>query len=236
MFQKEKFLFLALAFSLAATAGQINYVVTGTASGTIGGIPFTNALVQVTATADTANVVSLSLEGYEVFANVASSTTVMIAGIGTATVTGGAEPGVSPNPVGVFSFPSPIPIDSQFPVLPYVVIGTLDNPPTLNSFTGIGLIGSNALLGYDLRTSIGPITAIPGGVNYSEGLFVYTTLGNLTFTQNHSPTGQGTFAASAAVPEPASLLLTAIGLCAVAGTHWLRRSASAQNAGASGHR
>jgi hypothetical protein len=39
-------------------------------------------------------------------------------------------------------------------------------------------IGSNALLGYDLRTFFGPLTAIPGSVGYPERLFVHTTLGN----------------------------------------------------------
>jgi hypothetical protein len=94
----------------------------------------------------------------------------------------------------------------------------LDHPPALDSFTGIGYVGSNALLGYDLRTSIGPITALPGGIGYPPSLFVYTTLGNLSFTENLSPTAEGTFAATAAVPEPTSLLLTAIGLLGVATT------------------
>lgn len=226
MLKEGTVLLLGLAFSWAASAGPITYTITARATGTIGGSAFTNALVQVTASGDTANVVSLLSGGYEYFVNVPSTTTVTIAGIGTATVTGGSEPGVSPNPVGVFSFPTPISLAPAFPVQPYVVIGTLDNPPALSSFTAFGLAGSNALLGYDLRTSIGPIAGIPGGVDYAQGLFIHTTLGNLSFTEVIAPTSEGTFAATEEAPEPSSLLLTSIGLCGAVAAGRVRRSHS----------
>jgi hypothetical protein len=46
----------------------------------------------------------------------------------------------------------------------------IDNPPSLASITSYGAIGSNPLLGYNLATSFGPLTASPGGVRYPTGL------------------------------------------------------------------
>ena len=147
--------FAIFGLATVVEATPITYVQSGIASGMIGGSAFTNALVQVTVTGDTANVVSI-FAGTAV-SNPSSLTTVTIAGVGTATVT---------DPSAIFSSLTPIDIDpgNNFPILPYVIIGTLDNPPSLESFTGIGGTGDNALLGYNLQTSIGPLTAIPGGV------------------------------------------------------------------------
>jgi hypothetical protein len=83
----------------------------------------------------------------------------------------------------------------------------------LDSLTGIAFIGSTALLGYDLRTSFGPRTASPGGVGYPTGHFVHTTLGDLSFTSDFSPTTRGTSAAN--VPEPSTLALMGLGVLAV---------------------
>ena len=187
-------------------AGPIIYMESGFASGTIGGTAFSDAQVQVTASGDTANVVFL---GGIVFANPSSATTVTIAGVGTATIT---------DPTATYSFPTPVDIDPKngFPILPYAVIGTLDSPPSLDGFTGIGGQGDNALLGYDLTTSIGPITGSPGGVGHPAGLVIHTTLGDLTFSANISPTTEGTFTATL-VPEPTSLLLLGSGLALLAG-------------------
>jgi hypothetical protein len=203
-----------LGFAAVVEAGPIVYVESGTASGMIGGSSFTNALVRVTASGDTVNVVSLIDGSLTYYANLSSLTTVTIAGIGTATVT---------DPNAIYSIPTPVDIDPKngFPVLPYVVIGTLDSPPGLDSFTGIGAQGDNALLGYDLTTAIGPITGSPGGVGYPTFLFVHTTLGNLSFSGNISPTAEGTFTATL-VPEPTSLLLLGSGLAVLAGRSRLR--------------
>ena len=207
-----------LGFATIVEAAPITYVQSGIASGMIGGSAFTNALVQLTAIGDTANVVALNLAGYgEYFANVPSATTVTIAGIGTATVTGSLDGGLSSRPTAIYSFPTPANPGMGLPVLPYVIIGTLDQPPALDSFTGLGGIGSNALLGYDLTTSIGPITAIPGGVFYNVNAFVRTTAGNLTFTSNLTPTMQGTFSATVVVPEPTSLFLLGSGIVLLVG-------------------
>jgi hypothetical protein len=194
-----------LGSASVAHANSITYTETGIASGMIGASSFTNALAQVTLSGDTANVVTLTDGSVSINVNVSTLTRVTIAGIGTATVT---------VPTAIYSFPTPVLIDPGLPVLPYVVFGTLDNPPAVDSFTGMGGLGSNSLLGYDLRTAIGPITGSPGGVGHPVGLFVPTTLGNLSFTSDITPTMVGTF--SATVPEPNSLVLLSFGIAGIA--------------------
>ena len=80
-------------------------------------------------------------------------------------------------------------------------------------------VGNLAFATYDLTTSIGPISSLPG-------LFVHdyaTTLGNFTMT---SVTGNATFTATvspAAVPEPASIMLLATGVATLVGGRSRRR-------------
>src|SRR5579883_1473274 len=204
---------LLLGVASVVEADSIVYRVSGIASGTIGASTFTGVLVQVIAEGDTSHVISMSVPPFgTVFVNPDIVTRVMIPGIGIAKVT---------EPSAIYSSSGPVTPPNGFPTLPYVVIGTLDNPPSLLSFTGIGALGSDALLGYDLQTSIGPITAIPGGVGYPVLDSIPTTLGTLSFTANLQPSDQGTFTAAvispATVPEPppAVLLLSGLGLVAV---------------------
>jgi PEP-CTERM motif len=200
-----------LGLASPAPAIPIIYQVTGIESGTIGGSPFTNVLVTVTLTGDTSNVAA---GGFcpSCLVNL-GTTTVNIPGIGTAAVTDATE---------IVATVMPFVPDVGFPLLPYVVIGTLDHPPATDSITGIGGIGSSSLLGYDLRTSIGPITASPGGVGHDPCCVVHTALGNLIFASNIVSTGQGTFAAT--VPEPSSLLLFGAAAVVLAGYRLRRRS------------
>jgi hypothetical protein len=179
--------FLLLLLAAPAKADPIIYQIVGNASGAIGGSSFTNVLVTVTLTGDTSNVAMTTLCPTCVV-NL-GTTTVNIPGIGTAMVT---------DQTGVFSSVATVVLDPSFPFTTYVAIGTLDHPPATDSQTPIAGIGSNSLLNYGLRTPIGPITAIPGGVGYDSCCFIHTTLGNLTFASNIEPTGQGTFTASAA--------------------------------------
>jgi hypothetical protein len=207
---------LAVLGSIAvAQATPITYVETGVASGTIGASTFTNAAVQLTAIGDTSNVVTFTGEGIVVNANPATMSLV-IQGIGTAAIT---------QPTAIYSFPEPVQIDKNFPVLPYVIFGTLDAPPALDGFTGLGGNGDSAFLGYGLQTSLGPITAL-GGVGRTPSQTVSTSLGTLTFTSDVTPHSEGTFTATvssvSSVPEPVSLVLVGSGLAALVGRLRLR--------------
>jgi hypothetical protein len=199
---------VALFSSVALVqATPIFYMETGIASGMIGGSPFTNALVQVTMTGDTANVVQITGEcSTFCFADPISLATVTIEGVGTATVT---------DPTEAFVIGTPVSISTGYPVLPYIVLGTVDHPPALDSFTGIAFQGDNALLNYDLQSSIGPITGSPGGFG-SPCCVVHTNLGDLSFSPTGSPTSSGTFAATV-IPEPSSLFLMGAGITVLAG-------------------
>ena len=212
---------VGLAFALVVLGAQhsnatpITYQFSGTNSGTIGGSSFTNALVVFTGSADTANVQTFSFDGNTLYAVALNSLTVNIAGIGTATLT---------DPTGVFGTPQPI-IDPDLPPLPLVLLGRIDNPPDLDSFTGIGAAASSALAGYDLKTSIGPIVGI-GGVGFisdcgtvGQDPCLATSRGALSFASNIGLGGRGsggTFTATVVqVPEPSTLLLMSAGLVAV---------------------
>ena len=215
-FSRAAVLIVALCgFVPVAHAAPITYVQTGTASGVIGATPFTDVFVTLTLTGDTNNVVPELFGPFNcTFCYVNEGTvTIDIPGVGTATVT---------DATGVWVFGQPVDIDDDpaTPELPAVVIGTLDDPPLTDSFTGIGGTGSMLLLGYDLTTSIGPVSsALLGGVGYPLGLFVNTNLGVLTFAENLSTDSDGTFTATVAVaevPEPATLFLFGSGIAAYA--------------------
>ena len=106
---------------------------------------------------------------------------------------------------------------------PLVILGRIDNPPDLTSFTGIASAGSNGLASYDLTTSIGPIGDIGfGGVGFfpecgipGNDSCLATSMGTLIFTTNIER-GDGQFAATVEeVPEPSLLLLMGGGVAAL---------------------
>jgi hypothetical protein len=198
-----------------ANAAPITYQFSGTNSGTIGGSSFTNALVVFTGSADTANVQTLLFEGVTFYAVPLNSLAVNIAGIGTATLTEPAE---------IIGLPQPI-IDPDLPPLPLVLLGRTDNPPNLESITGIAATASTSFTGYDLKSSIGPIVGV-GGVGFIQNCgtlgqdpCLATSRGALSFATNIGLGGAGsggTFTATLVqVPEPSTLLLMSGALVAV---------------------
>jgi hypothetical protein len=212
------FVSFGLAVALVASAAQANaapitYEFSGTASGAIGGTSFTDALVVFTGVADTDDVTSLLVSGFTFYAVPLDHLTVDIAGIGTATITVATE---------IFDIPLGIDDPSgQIPALPGLILGRVDNPPDLDSFTGMAGVFSDSLSGYDLTTSTGPVGGF-GGVGFIEDCgtsgidpCIQTSLGALSLTTNIFTEGGGTFEATVqAVPEPSTLLLMGAGLLA----------------------
>lgn len=199
-----------LGFASPAPAVPIAYQVSAVASGTLGGSSFTNALVTLTLTADTSNVVAASLACPTCGVANVGTARVNVPGLGTGTVT---------DAIAAFSTVTPIVPDVGFPLLTYVAISILDHPPSTATNLDLGIVGSGGLLGYDLRSFVGPLTGV-GGLLSDPGI-VHTTLGNLIFTSHVSPTSQATFSASA-VPEPSSVLLMLTGVAGLA-AHLRRR-------------
>ncbi len=158
-----------------AESAFVTYTETVVGSGTLGSSSFSNVLVTFTQTADTNNVIS----GF--FTSVADLTsTVNVAGIGTASFTGTTFTAVQPGiglglGLGTAGVGGPI------------ILATI-NP---------------ALFSYGLRSSIGPVT---GTANVNAAMSFLTTLGTLRFT---STAATATFQANV-VPEPSSLALCGV--------------------------
>lgn len=198
-----------LSLTPNAHASPITYEMSGMASGNIGGTPFTNALVDMVGTGDTANVSSFSVvllgNPATVFGNPFEKFTITIAGVGTATIT---------DQSALWTIPAG----------GDVLFGREDHVgsvPVLDSITGLGLVTSNLLGGYEGATAIGPITdggaiGFPACGGVGQDPCVHTTLGLLSFASNITfpPTTETTttFAATLeSVPEPDTILLMGLG-------------------------
>jgi hypothetical protein len=213
---------VGLTLTLVASAARVDaapitYEFSGTGSGAIGGTPFTDAAVIYTGTADTGDVVTISLMGFTFYAVGLDDLTVNIEGIGTATITDLSK---------IMGIPEAIiDPDGDLPPLAGLMLMRIDDPSGVTNMetgTGMAALFSNSLTGYNLTTSIGPFSGV-GGVGFIEDCgtpgeesCIQTSLGALSFTTNIESTG--TFQATVeavSVPEPATLLLAGSGLAIV---------------------
>ena len=153
---------LACCMMLAAfaSATPITYTETAIASGSLGGVSFTDATVTLTMNGDTSDVAD---EGGGFFQNI-GTLLLDVSGVGTATFTAGSY--------GVF--------DNQTFSPPAAGGFQLGNASILDTF-------DNTFATYDLTTAIGPITGgsfIRPDVTFSTsaGGFNLTSAGDSTFT------------------------------------------------------
>lgn len=173
-------------------ADTITYSLTTTASGTFAGSSFTNAVVTVTLTGDTANVTAAPPPNTSVLVNPGSAT-VSVSGFGTGTLT-----------------------DSIV-----IVNSFAGNPGVLffdtTSQTGLVAQLGSAFTGYNLA---GPFASLTGTGGVASGSAITpkfpTTAGELTWATGQS-LGTSTFTAAVPqVPEPGTLTLLGSGLVGMA--------------------
>lgn len=190
---------LAAVFCSSATlvyGSPISYSLTTTASGTLGGSSFTNAIVTVTLNGDTANVMPGPSPFTDIVVNQGNAA-VNVSGIGTGTFTDPIVIASTLNDLTIFGTPTVIIVDNTI------------------SGTGILLQTGPVFSTYDLRSSLGPVTGTGGVASGSHITPVFpTTAGNLTWTVGQQ-LGTSTFTAVVAAPEPAGLILLGSGLAAL---------------------
>jgi hypothetical protein len=188
-----------LGWAAPTQAAPITYTEASIASGTLGGTPFTNALVTVKLTADTSGVIE-PVPG--VFVNQGTAA-VTIDGLGTATLN-------DPNGYAAVLFPS-----SVFPNCPCFAFFD-DAAHFPSSGTAIFGLLDASLAGYDLQSTFGLVTGTGIGLatNPDNSPVAFsTTAGNLLLTDGGDPVTLTVTVAPVptAVPEPASLSLLAVG-------------------------
>jgi hypothetical protein len=196
-----------LGWVAPAQASPITYTETATASGVFNGTSFTNKLVTITFFADTSNVAPFGNGCGPCLVNLSTSATVNVPGIGTGTFI---------DPTGIIDFPQPF-LDPD--IGGFAAVALVDAAPQTSGLLLLATL-NNALIGYGLATSIGPIT---GGAATPDPTISYnTTLG--IFQWNPYPESSTFTATAAPVPEPATLTLTALGLAGVVLRYRRRRS------------
>jgi hypothetical protein len=190
-----------------ASASPITYVETTTATGTLGGVAFTNAAVTVTLVGDTSNIVP-GPSPFGSFLINPGITTIQIAGFQLATFTDLTEI------ISSFNQANPAPFGA-----PVVLFAKLDNPQG-TSVTGIVFAGNPTFLGYGL-TAQAPISVTGGD---ASGLLAthHTNRGDLIFSSDND-TSASTFSATASVPEPTSAILLGAGLLSLVSIRSRRR-------------
>jgi hypothetical protein len=185
---------VAIVFGLTAvvdnpaSAGSITYIETATASGSLGGTPFTNAFLTFTATADTNNVMSVPGSPGVLGVN-DSSAMIDITGIGSATITEATLTFVNTNTN----------VEAAG-----LTAGTITSP-----VVDLVSVDNSAFGTYGLTSSIGPLS---GSFSVGTGSHTTTTsAGDLVLTTLLNSPG-GTFQAilGSSVPEPPTLVSATI--------------------------
>ncbi len=197
-----------LGWASSAQASPITYIETATGSGVLNGTAFNNALVTISFFGDTANVAPFGDPGCpSCLVNVpALSATVNVAGVGTDTFV---------DSIGIIGLPIMTPdLGNQAGVV------FVDAAPATNGLT-ILITASNALLGYDLISPIGPIS---GDVVFTDPVFA-TKLGNFQWTSSPETSTFEATLAPTAVPEPGSMVLLGTGVIGAARRRWRARKA-----------
>ena len=181
----------ALATALAASgagnarASLVTYTETATVSGSLGSTTFTDATITITQTADTASGVMTSPLTHALYIRDTTATLLLTGGDLTS------------------------PLSASFTFTTYTVAGTSGSvgvgqrvgPPAFG-FTPQILAALGAAPGYDLISSIGPVSG-PAFIQPDTSITYGTTAGDLNLIEAD---GNAAFQA-AAVPEPSSLAL-----------------------------
>jgi hypothetical protein len=177
-------------------AGPIGtYVFSGSATGTIGSIAFTNAALTITASADVTT--ALLNPGIADLDFPSPGLTIAIAGIGTGTLTGDADIFVN------YSFSGG-------------TIGVETVSAQLAEIEDTD-IGSTIFASYNLQSSLGPIGTEAADPDIPQFQNISTSIGSLTVSSYNSIRFQALVGASTAAPEPGGLALIAIGMLVLGG-------------------
>lgn len=195
-----------LSWVAPAEAIPITYTESATVSGSLGGVAFSDALMTITLTGDTANVMPYSPLP-SILLNVGTAT-VTIAGLGAATFN-------NPNGYTAIAVPPGVVVEVSTPTF---AIAQFDGPALSDGFTHIVGLEDSTLKDYGLASAFGPIAAT--GLPFLGSEKYGTTRGDLVLTS-----GSDTVTFTATIPEPSSLSLFGLGaLALLSALRWRKHS------------